>query len=128
MVFATRRLHMIAVMVCAGITLCHMAPTFAAPAGRPLSKQEKRPAPPTPTPTIRPNLTPPQREGSASSPAAPKILTPEPPIDTSVPPPLLPRASRERMRACAEEWDELKRNTKVGLPMWREFASKCLTR
>jgi hypothetical protein len=41
---------------------------------------------------------------------------------------MLPRAPRERMRACAEEWDKLKRTTKANLPMWREFATRCLTR
>jgi hypothetical protein len=32
------------------------------------------------------------------------------------------------MRACAEEWEKKKRATKTALPMWREFATGCLTR
>ncbi len=55
-------------------------------------------------------------------------LSPTPTIDASRPPPLLPRASRERMRACAEEWIALKHKSRAGLPMWRDFATKCLVR
>jgi hypothetical protein len=65
--------------------------------------------------------------GAAAPVARPK-LPPLPPIDAATPPPMLPRASRERMRACAEEWDETKRNAKAPLPLWREFATRCLTR
>jgi hypothetical protein len=32
------------------------------------------------------------------------------------------------MRACAEEWEKMKRGAKVHLPMWRDFATGCLTR
>jgi hypothetical protein len=32
------------------------------------------------------------------------------------------------MRACAEEWDRMKRESKEGLPTWRDFATECLTR
>jgi hypothetical protein len=32
------------------------------------------------------------------------------------------------MRACAEEWDQMKRESKEGLPMWRDFATECLAR
>jgi hypothetical protein len=32
------------------------------------------------------------------------------------------------MRACAEEWDKKKRASSAGLPMWRDFATRCLTR
>lgn len=53
-------------------------------------------------------------------------LSPAPTIDASKPPPLLPRAPRERMRACAEEWIALKHKSRSGLPMWRDFAAKCL--
>jgi hypothetical protein len=55
-------------------------------------------------------------------------LPPLPPIDASAPPPMLPRATRERMRACAEEWERTKLTAKSGLPMWRDFAAGCLTR
>ncbi|PPD43042.1 MAG: hypothetical protein CTY15_11100 [Methylocystis sp.] len=58
---------------------------------------------------------------------APK-LSPFQPVDPSTPPPALPRASRERMRACAEEWEKKKMKTATGLPMWRDFATGCLTR
>ncbi len=51
---------------------------------------------------------------------------PETPIDTSTPPPSLPRASRMRMRACAEEWTRKKLITKSDLPRWRDFATGCL--
>lgn len=72
-----------------------------------------KPAPQTVQPTAPTALPPPQ---------AP------PPVDASQPPPSLPRASREKMRACAEEWDRMKRESKDGLPMWRDFATDCLTR
>jgi hypothetical protein len=61
------------------------------------------------------------------APVAPQFA-PDAPIDTSVSPPLLPRASRARMRACAEEWSKKKVQTKSGLPRWRNFATACLTR
>lgn len=32
------------------------------------------------------------------------------------------------MHACADEWAGMKRTMKTGLPLWREFAAKCLTR
>ncbi len=56
------------------------------------------------------------------------ILSPLPPLDTSAPPPMLPRASRERMRACAEEWEKKKRESSAASPMWRDFAIDCLKR
>jgi hypothetical protein len=80
-------------------------PTVAPPSAKP--------APRTPPPLVVDPLPPPQ---------AP------PPVDVSQPPPALPRAPREKMRACAEEWDRMKRESKEGLPMWRDFATKCLTR
>jgi hypothetical protein len=99
------------------------APAKPAPS-KPATKQPTAPPPPQAT-------TPAPRSGASVTPAigesAPK-LPPMPPIDTSKPPPSLPRASREKMRACAEEWDELKRRTRVGELTWRVFATKCLTR
>jgi hypothetical protein len=85
----------------------------AAPELRP--DERKTPAPPT----LKIPSFPEPRSRSLS-------ITPE--IDTSKPPPLLPRAPRERMRVCAEEWIQLKHKSRVGLPMWRDFAAKCLTR
>lgn len=61
------------------------------------------------------------------APVAPQFA-PDAPIDAAVAPPLLPRASRARMRACAEEWSKKKIQTKSGLPRWRIFATACLTR
>lgn len=86
--------------------------------------------------------TPPRRPAMPRQPAAPPIvappplpkapppapLAPAPAVDTSKPPPSLPRASREKMRVCAEEWDKMKKETATGLPMWRDFATDCLTR
>jgi hypothetical protein len=71
-----------------------------------------------------------QKPGSKPPPPTPSQtkLAPLPPPDVSAPPPLLPRASRERMRACAEEWEKKKRGATAPLPMWREFATGCLTR
>jgi hypothetical protein len=50
------------------------------------------------------------------------------PLDTSAPPPRLPAASREKMHACALEWAKLKQTTRGTLPLWRDFATACLTR
>jgi hypothetical protein len=41
---------------------------------------------------------------------------------------MLPRASRARMRECADEWNQMKRRATAGLPLWRDFATGCLTR
>jgi hypothetical protein len=78
----------------------------------------------------RPPAKAPGQQAPKTTPAPPAQprLAPLPPVDPSTPPPLLPRASRERMRACAEEWDKMKRATTSALPMWREFAIGCLTR
>lgn len=54
-------------------------------------------------------------------------FAPEPPVDTSNAPPSLPRASRVRMRACAEEWTRKKLLSRSNLPRWREFATSCLS-
>ncbi|MGJ0509487.1 MAG: hypothetical protein ACR652_20665 [Methylocystis sp.] len=91
------------------------------PAGAPGSAAKPRTPAPSPSP---PATTAP----GADVPAQPRALPPLPPLDTSVPPPMLPRASRERMRACANEWDQMKRKSTAGLPTWREFATGCLTR
>lgn len=64
----------------------------------------------------------------ARSPAQPSQRAAFPPPDLSKPPPMLPVASREKMRACAEEWSKLKVEQKEPLPLWRDFANKCLTR
>lgn len=102
----------------------------------PASKPETAKAPRAKTEPPKPAASAPAAQphppaASAAPPAAPvqpRALAPLPPLDTSVPPPLLPRASRERMRACADEWNVMKRKSIAGLPTWREFATGCLTR
>jgi hypothetical protein len=56
------------------------------------------------------------------------LLTPLPPPDTAKPPPRLPEASREKMRACAIEWSKLKLEAKNPMPLWRDFGAQCLKR
>lgn len=92
---------------------------------KPGAKPQAPPPPPAAATSPAPKAAPPVAPTTVDS--APK-LPPLPPIDTSKPPPMLPRASREKMRACAEEWDDLKRRTRVGELTWRVFATKCLTR
>jgi len=67
-------------------------------------------------------------QSSWPPPPAPRQFAPDTPIDTSIPPPLLPRASRLRMRACAEEWTKKKLLARNDLPRWRDFATVCLNR
>jgi len=51
-----------------------------------------------------------------------------PPPDTTRPPPRLPEAPREKMRACAIEWSKLKLEARDPMPLWREFGAQCLKR
>jgi len=51
-----------------------------------------------------------------------------PPPDTAKPPPRLPEASREKMRACAIEWSKRKLEAKNPMPLWRDFGAQCLKR
>ncbi|HXY57716.1 MAG TPA: hypothetical protein VEH76_03965 [Methylocystis sp.] len=93
--------------------------------------QTKNPTPPS-------NAAPPhaQPEKKPLPKAAPVVRTPPhpaqrvviPPPDLSMPPPELPAAPREKMRACADEWTQFKAAHSDPLPMWRDFAVKCLTR
>jgi hypothetical protein len=92
------------------------------PARRPSATRPQTVVPPTPSAKPAPQTPRPPGGDALSPPQAP------PPVDTSQPPPTLPRATREKMRACAEEWDRMKRESKEGLPMWRDFATECLTR
>ena len=47
--------------------------------------------------------------------------------DGVLPPPFtLPKASRNRMRACGHKWESLKEAGATGDDIWRDFASKCL--
>ncbi|MFM8646619.1 MAG: hypothetical protein ACKOB7_02370, partial [Methylocystis sp.] len=59
-----------------------------------------------PTPAKKLDSLNPAQAPGAPAPATP--LPPLPPIDTTKPPPMLPRASREQMHACAEQWREMK--------------------
>jgi len=72
--------------------------------------------------------TRPSAPSPAAGPSAAAARVEFPPPDLSKPPPMLPVASRERMRACADEWSKLKMESKEQPPLWRDFASKCLTR
>lgn len=92
--------------------------TRSGPAGAPAHPAKRAPLPP---------LRPQAQQPTAPEPA--KAPLPElPPLDTSVPPPSLPRASRERMRLCADEWRDMSREGQTAGIMWRDFATRCLTR
>jgi len=94
------------------------ATTEAIKPSKPLTGAQSRPR-------VSPN-SPAERQGDAAAgKSRPSAL---PPPDTSKPPPLLPQASREKMHECAEEWAKLKMETRGPLPMWRDFANKCLKR
>jgi hypothetical protein len=41
---------------------------------------------------------------------------------------MLPKASRERMHACAIEWEKYKMSAKPPMTIWRDYAARCLTR
>jgi hypothetical protein len=88
------------------------------------------PLPPRRPADLTPNAPPPAAAPRQSEPSKPSLPPPValPPIDPSIPPPTLPRASRSAMRRCALEWNSMKRSGHTGPPMWREFATKCLTR
>ncbi|MBG0811798.1 hypothetical protein IY145_20835 [Methylosinus sp. H3A] len=115
---------------CAAIvaSLCMLTTAVAAPQPAPSSDRPPhvaaRRAPRAPAPPRRP---PEQRapQPAEAPPAAPPEL---PPLDTSAPPPSLPRAPRERMRQCAMQWMKIKQEGRVGGTSWREFATRCLTR
>ena len=118
-------------LLAAAMSCCCVAAT-AARAQTPANGKSATPAPKkvTPAPNAAQSQKPQQRASSIAAPPPASLapLKPVPPVDTSIPPPSLPRASRERMRACAEEWGKMKMAAKGGLPMWREFATGCLTR
>jgi hypothetical protein len=88
------------------------------------------PTPPRRPPDLSPREPPRAASPERSEPSRPPLPPPValPPVDPSIPPPTLPRASREAMRRCALEWERMKREGHAGPPMWREFATKCLTR
>jgi hypothetical protein len=88
---------------------------------KPRKKQAPSPSPAQQPNSPRPGNTPAQEEPKQK-------LAPLPAPDTSSPPPQLPAAPRERMQECADEWSRMKMETQGQLPMWRNFAAKCLTR
>jgi hypothetical protein len=76
-----------------------------------------------------PSIAPPLKNAPAArAPSRPEQRVVFPPPDLSKQPPMLPVASREKMRACADQWSKLKMEQKEPLPLWRDFAYKCLTR
>jgi len=91
----------------------------------PPARQPNATRPPTAPST--PGVKPPQTAKPPFEEALPSPQAP-PPVDTTRPPPSLPRAPRQKMRACAEEWQLIKGESKGSLPMWRDFATECLTR
>lgn len=111
-----------------GFFLASAAPTAAQPSAV-KAPRNARPGDVAAPKKLAPDKPPPTPSVGAPTPvSAPRKFPPLPPLDTSLPPPSLPRAPREKMRACAEEWEKMKRATKTGLPMWRDFATGCLTR
>ncbi|WP_166143840.1 hypothetical protein [Methylosinus sp. RM1] len=110
--------------LCAFATLAVAAPRPMPSADRP--QQAARRAPRAPTPPKRPpEQRAPQPPAMEAPPAMPQEL---PPLDTSTPPPSLPRASRERMRQCATQWMKIRQEGRTAGTSWREFATRCLTR
>ncbi len=94
-------------------------------AGKDLKRRSDGPSPSL-TPKPRSSHNAPNQELNEDGSARSKF-TNLPPPDTSMPPPMLPQATREKMRECANEWSRLKMETHGPLPMWRDFAGKCLT-
>lgn len=101
------------------------APTQARPAAQPAKATPAKPAAPLAT---KPAPAAPAPRAPSIPPPAVQSLPDYPPPDTSVPPAMLPRAPRERMRSCAAEWSRRKLESKGGLPLWRDFATECLTK
>jgi hypothetical protein len=127
-------------LVAASATLAQVKPATPTPPVRSAPAQKRNA--PAPEQTVRQPSRPPPQDAIPATPGAkpaPQPIQPPnvgalpppqapPPVDTSQPPPSLPRASRQKMRACAEEWDRMKRESNKGLPTWRDFATECLTR
>jgi len=98
-----------------------------APTAFPLPPRRPPHWPPTVnSPQKTPSPVAPQQSDSGAPKLSPPILLQ--PVDPSTPPPTLPRASRQAMRRCTLEWEKMKREGHVGAPMWREFATGCLTK
>lgn len=108
----------------------HLAvqPLKAVPKNPSPAPEAKSIAPPSgeKTETSKPAQPPAALAPLAIAPMPATPLPPLPPIDTTKPPPMLPRASREQMHVCADQWRELKMSSTQDLPMWRHFAARCL--
>ena len=77
------------------------------------------------TESRRPERTPdsPPAPPAPQQPAA--SINNEPPLDPDHPP-MLPQASRARMRDCGQQWVQMKRDGKDVDLTWRAFATDCL--
>ena len=57
---------------------------------------------------------------------SPNMQPPAADADVLPPPFTLPKASRDRMRACGHKWESMKEAGTTGDDIWRDFATKCL--
>jgi hypothetical protein len=95
-----------------------LAPACASAQGR-----ESPLPPPRPTtlgPPAAPSTTP-------STPPAPAPVDLQAPLDPDHPP-MLPQASRARMRECGRAWEAVKKAGKDVDIGWRAYATDCLSR
>lgn len=81
--------------------------------------------PPLPPPRPQTGVAAPQP--SQIRPARPSPAPAQEPLDPDHPP-VLPQASRAKMRDCGRAWEALKKAGKDGDIGWRAFATDCLTR
>ncbi|MDE2362240.1 MAG: hypothetical protein KGM42_06140 [Hyphomicrobiales bacterium] len=111
----------VAVVAAADSQAAPKPPQRPSPAARraPAKPAPAKPAPAKPAPPKAPAGAP--ATGNATQ--DPRTL---PPIDPDHPP-VLPDASRERMRDCGREWEAMKMAGKDE-GGWRAFATRCLTR
>jgi hypothetical protein len=93
------------------------------------SAQSRAPAPlpPPRPPSLETPAVSPQPSKQQQPAPVPKQSAPEEPLDPDHPP-MLPSASRAKMRECGRAWEAAKRAGKDGNIGWRAFATDCLTR
>jgi len=84
---------------------------------------QKNPAPRPAAPEAAPNAA-----ASAAPAAAPAERQPVDVDPQSLQPYNLPPASRAKMRACGEEWRDMKLAGAAGGWTWKTFAEKCLVK
>ena len=73
--------------------------------------------------------SPPAKALAGKTPSAMLASVPDPsnPDEGELPPLFnLPSASRTRMRACGERWQQMKLDGEAGDEIWRDFANSCL--